>query len=163
MRLDVRLTDHVEADLVGELEERRVVRIVRGPDRVEPELLHLDKVRPHRLPGHDPARVLVEVMAVHAAEEDPPAVDEEVESPDLNPVEADLDLRRLDDLAGWRTKGHPQRTQRRPFGRPWLDRRHLDIPADEAVDGWSEAVEDPGPGLGLGRCELSSDGTRGHE
>ena len=89
VRLDVGLVDDVQPELVGQVEERRVVRVVRGPDRVEPELLHRDEVGAHRLGGDHAAGVLVEVVAVDAADEDAPAVDQEVHAADLDPPEAD--------------------------------------------------------------------------
>ena len=79
VRLDVGLVDDVQPELVGQLEEGRVVRVVRGPDRVEPELLHQHEVGAHLVPGDGPPGVLVEVVAVDAADEDARAVDEQVE------------------------------------------------------------------------------------
>ena len=49
VRLDVGLVDDVQAELVGQVEEGRVVRVVRGADGVEPELLHEHEVGAHRL------------------------------------------------------------------------------------------------------------------
>ena len=57
--------------LVGELQERRVVGVVRGAHRIEPEALHLHDVRAHLLAGHGPARSRVEVVAVDAVEQHP--------------------------------------------------------------------------------------------
>ena len=99
VRLDVGLVDDVQPELVGQVEEGRVVRVVRGPDRVEPELLHQDEVGAHRLGRDDPAGVLVEVVAVDAADEDPRAVDQQVQAADLDPAEADPDGGRLGDRA----------------------------------------------------------------
>ena len=49
VRFDVGFVDDVQPELVGQVEEGRVVGVVRGPDRVEPELLHQDEVGAHRL------------------------------------------------------------------------------------------------------------------
>ena len=89
VRLDVRLVDHPEAELVGQVEEGRVVRVVRGAHGVEPELLHQDEVGPHRLARDHAPGVLVEVVAVDAVDQDPPAVEQEVAPDDLDPAEAD--------------------------------------------------------------------------
>ena len=80
VRLDVRLGNVVETELVGEFQEGRVVRVVRGPDRVEPELLHLHEVRAHLVARHHPARVLVEVVTVDPADHHALPVDEQVEA-----------------------------------------------------------------------------------
>lgn len=45
--LDVRLVDDVEAELVGQVVQGRVVRVVRGADRVEAEPLQQDEVGAH--------------------------------------------------------------------------------------------------------------------
>ena len=49
VRLDVGLVDDVQPELVGQVEEGRVVRVVRGAHGVEAELLHQDEVGAHRL------------------------------------------------------------------------------------------------------------------
>ena len=70
VRLDVGLVDDVQPELVGQLEEGRVVRVVRGAHGVEAEPLHEHEVGAHRLAGHDAPGVLVEVVPVDAADED---------------------------------------------------------------------------------------------
>ncbi len=99
VRFDVGLVDDVQAELVGQVEEGRVVRVVRGAHRVEPELLHQHEVGAHRLDRDDAPGVLVEVVAVDAAEEDAGAVDQQVEALDLDPAEPDLDGHLLGDVA----------------------------------------------------------------
>ena len=54
--LDVRLVDDVQAELVGQVEEGRVVRVVRRPHRVEAELLHQHEVGAHLLGARRPGR-----------------------------------------------------------------------------------------------------------
>ena len=45
VRFDVGLVDDVQPEFVGQVEERRIVRVVRGPHGVEPELLHQHEIR----------------------------------------------------------------------------------------------------------------------
>ena len=47
VRLDIRLGDYIQAQFVGQVEEHRVVGVVRGSDCVEAELLHRHQIRPH--------------------------------------------------------------------------------------------------------------------
>ena len=69
VRLDVRLVDDVEAELVAQVVEARVVRGVRRAHRVEAELLHEHEVGAHLLDRHDPTGVRIEVVPVDAAEQ----------------------------------------------------------------------------------------------
>ena len=154
VRFDVGLVDDVQPELVGQVEEGRVVGVVRGPDRVEPELLHEDQVGAHRLGRDDPPGVLVEVVAVDAAEEDPGTVDQEVEPDDLDPPEADLDRDGLGDRAIRGVERDVQRVAVRLLRGPAPDGRDLDVPGDEAVERRCHpAVDDVPRGLVLGRQE----------
>ena len=111
VRLDVGLVDDVQAELVGQVEEGRVVGVVRGAHGVEAEALHLRRGRrASTSTDDDPAGVLVEVVAVDAADEHAAAVDQQVEAADLDPAEADPDRRALDDRA-------VRVAERRPGGR----------------------------------------------
>ena len=121
--LDVRLGDHVQPELVGQVREGRVVGVVRGAHGVEPELLHQDEVGAHRLDRDDPPGDLVEVVAVDPAQVDPPAVDEEVHAADLDAPEADPQLGGLDDVAAGRAERHGQRVERRASPRSRARRR----------------------------------------
>ena len=78
VRLDVRLVDDVEAQLIGQIEQRRVVGVVRGPHGVEAVALDGHQVGAHGLARDDATGVRVEVMTVDAADEDALAVDEQV-------------------------------------------------------------------------------------
>ncbi len=122
MRLDVGLADHVEAQLVAEVQEGRIVRVVRGPHGVEPEALHLDQVCPHVVARDHPSRVPVEVVPVHATDEDAPAIDEQVQPADLHPSEPDLQNELLDDLAAWRAERDREGVEDRHLRRPRSDR-----------------------------------------
>ena len=92
--LDVGLVDDVQAEFVGEVEQRRVVRVVRGADRVEAEPLDQREVGAQLLRAQHPAGVRVEVVPVHPPQVDPPAVDQQVGAGDLDRAEADP-VRRL--------------------------------------------------------------------
>ena len=145
VRLDVGLVDDVEAKLVGQVEEGRVVRVVRGPHGVEPELLHQDEVGAHRLDRHDPPGVLVEVVAVDPADEDPGAIDQQVQAADLDPAEADLDGGLLGDRAGRVAQDDVQRVEARLLGRPGFDIRDVEMPRHEAVERWRHPAVDRRP------------------
>ena len=147
----------VHPELVGQVEEGRVVRVVRGPDGVEPELLHEHEVGAHRLHRDDPAGVLVEVVAVDPADEDPGAVDQQVETRDLDPPEADLDRHLLGD------RRRPGRAGRHAAGSAFgcsADQRRdvgdLEVPGDEAV----ERRRHPGGGRAARRSHRPADSGR---
>ena len=97
--LDVRLVDDVEAELVAQVVEARVVGHVRGAHHVESELLHQHEVIAHLFERDHPTGVRVEVVTVHAAQQDRLAVDEEVATPDLDPPEPDRDRRSVVQVA----------------------------------------------------------------
>ncbi len=91
--LDVDLVVDPDAVLVGEVVEVRVVRVVRGADGVDVELLHQRHVAFLRLAGHVPAVLGVGLRAVDALEQHALAVDQQ------RPV-ADLDLAEAGGVAG---------------------------------------------------------------
>ncbi len=94
--------------------------------------------------------MLVEVVAVDAADEDARAVDQQVEALDLDPTEADLDGRRLGDRAGRVAEDDVERVEARLLGRPGFDVRDLEVPRHEAVERWRHPAVDDVPG----RCVL---------
>ncbi len=152
VRFDVGLADDVHPELVGQGEEGRVVRVVRGAHGVEPELLHQDEVGMHRFDRDDPPGVLVEVVAVDAPQVDPGAVDQQVQALDLDPPEADLGGRLLDDLAIRVAQRDRQRVEVRRLRGPAGDGGEVQVPGDEPVGRRSLAAVDGGPrGLVLGR------------
>ena len=168
VRLDVGLVDDVEPELVGQIEKDGVVRVMRGPNRVEPEPLHEHEVSAHRLGRDDPSRVLVEIVAVDAADEDPPAVHEEIEAPDLDTAKSHLDDRPLDHLAGRRVEADLQRVAGRRLRAPRCDAGDAEVEGDaadgrrdlaavgraprvEVVGDGGRAPDDPSPGDGLER------------
>ncbi len=91
MALDVRLGDDVEAELVTEVEERRVVRVVRGSDGRDVVGPHLHEVGAHVVGADGLATVGMVVVAVDAEDPDRLPVDAQL------PV-ADLDSREPDQL-----------------------------------------------------------------
>ena len=103
---------------VAEVEEDGIVRVVRRPDRIEPELLHEHDVRAHRLDRDDPTGVLVEVVAIDAADVDTLPVDEEVEPANLDASEPDLDGRLLGEGTGRVAQDDRQRVAVRLLGGP---------------------------------------------
>ncbi len=164
VRLDVGLVHDVQPELVGEVEERGVVRVVRGPDRVEPELLHRHEVGPHVRHGHDPARPRVEVVAVDAADEDPPAVDQEVAPGDLDAPEADPDAGGVDGLARGRAERDNDLLERRLLGRPRPDARDREPVLDPADRRRVEpAMEGRPVDVALGRRARGVGGGAGEE
>ena len=68
MRLEVALVDHVEPELVAELEEARVRRVVRGAHRVDVVRLHQLDVAAHQLLADRPPRGGVELVPVDAVQ-----------------------------------------------------------------------------------------------
>ncbi len=89
MRLQVALVDHPEPELVAQVEEGGVRRIVAGPHGVDVVPLHQHQIAPHRLRVDRPARLRVELVPVHPAEEQPPAVD--LDDPVLDRDRAETD------------------------------------------------------------------------
>ena len=144
--LDVRLRDDVEPELVGELQERGVVGVVRGAHGVEPEALEVDQVGAHLLPCDGPPGVGVEVMAVGTVEQHPLAVDEQVEAEHLDAPEADADGRLLDLGALRVPQGEGQVVQARLLCRPRQHPGDLRRPARRAIERRHEAGVEAGPG-----------------
>ena len=119
VRLEVALVDHVEPELVAQLEEARVRRVVARAHRVDVVRLHQQHVAPHHLLRDRAAVVGIELVAVDAAEEDPPAVDLQQPVLDHHGAEADPQphaLARARDLGV---------VEARELGAPGLDGRHL--------------------------------------
>ena len=76
--------------------------------------------------------MLVEVVAVHAADEDALPVDQQVHAADLDPAEADPDRRGLDDGSVGGPQGDREVVQVRGLGGPSLDIGKPEVPADPA-------------------------------
>ena len=73
--LDVRLVNDVQAVAVAQLVEVAVVGVVAGAHGVDVHALHVPHVPLHQLAGHHAAAVAVELMPVHAVEDDALAVE----------------------------------------------------------------------------------------
>ncbi len=135
VRLDVGFVDDVEPELVGQVEEDRVVRVVRRADGVEPEPLHLDEVGPHRGVRDDASGVLVEVVAIHAADEDALAVEQQVDAADVDAPEPDAHDMPLDHRAVRRAQRDHEIAERGRLGRPARHVGDLEVPVDPARAG----------------------------
>ena len=95
---DVRLVDDVKTEIVGDLEEHRVGRIVRSAHRVDVVLLHQHRVFEIVERAHHIALALVCVVVVDALELDLAPVEEEDVALDRDLAKADLLTYALDDL-----------------------------------------------------------------
>ena len=71
VRLEVALVDHPQPELVAQLEEARVRRVVAGAHGVDVVRASSAARRAHRLLGHRAAAVGVELVPVDAAEQHP--------------------------------------------------------------------------------------------
>ena len=85
---EVGLVDDIEAELVAQLEKARVVRVVRGPHRIDVVTLHHQEVRAHVIERNRIAGKGVRFMAIHALALDRAAVEENRRVPDLYPPES---------------------------------------------------------------------------
>ena len=123
VRLDVGLVDDVQPELVARVEERRVVRVMRGAHGVEAPALHRDDVRAQVLGRDDPPGPWIEVVAVDAADEDRPPVDQQLDAAHLDPPEPDAALDPLRDAPVGRDQRHRHGPERRHLGGPRGDAR----------------------------------------
>ena len=121
MRLYIGFLDDVQPELIAQVQKNRIVRIMRGPHGVEPELLHEAEVLAHVVGADHAASVLVEVVAVDAAQQHRPAIDQQLEPVDNHPPEPDLQLSLLDNFPGGAAKHDLQRVQVRLLRGPAPD------------------------------------------
>ena len=126
MALDVRLVDDVHADLVAQVEEGRVVRVVRTPHGGDVVSPHREQVVAHVVDRDRLAAGRMMIVAVDAEHPDRLAVHEELAVADLHRAEADelgVDL-------GHGAVGIEQfgghAVPRRRFGRPRIDPGELE-------------------------------------
>ena len=125
--LDVGFVDDVHADLVAEVEEARVVRIVRtthGGDVVAP---HGEQVVAHVVDGDCLAPYRMMVVTVHPEDPDRLAVDEQLPIADLDAAEPDQLLMDLDDRPGGIDQFGDHAVARRRLGRPRIDVGDLEV------------------------------------
>lgn len=137
VRLDVRLVDHIEAEFVREVVQRRVVRVVRGADRVEPELLQQHEIGAHVVVRHRPPGQRMEVVPVDAPDVDPLAVEEQVPAADLDLAETDAMERGVGDRAVGAVQPDGQPVQLGCLRRP-----RADLVDDRAQAYFAEEVGD---------------------
>ena len=74
MRLDVRLCHDIQAVLVAQVEECRVVGVVAGAHRVAVMAFHRNNVVSHVVNRHCLAAHGVVIVAIHTANRDAPAI-----------------------------------------------------------------------------------------
>jgi len=89
MGLKITLVHHQQPELVTQIEESRVRRIVTSPHRVDVVLLHQDDIRPHRGLVEAAARLGMPLVPVHATELHRAAVEPDLPVPDLDAAEPD--------------------------------------------------------------------------
>ena len=97
--LDVRLVDDVQAELVAQVEEPGVVRVVGAAHRVDVGPLHGHQVGAHVVDGDGLAPIGVVVVAVDALDRHGAPVDQQLAVPHLDPPEAGDLADHLDHLA----------------------------------------------------------------
>ncbi len=91
MRLEIALIDHPEAQLVGQLQDPGVRRVVAGPDGVHSSLLHCDQVSSCEVFVKDPAEQRMCLVPVHPPEDHLDAVDGQYLAGDLDRTETDAE------------------------------------------------------------------------
>ncbi len=118
MSFEVGFCKDVKTVLVADLVESRIVGVVRGADGVDVVTLHQDDVLKHGVGGEGASEVAVEFMAVHAAEHDDFAVDEEVSVFEFDFTETDLEGDDLGDGSFGVLEGEEERVEVRCFRGP---------------------------------------------
>ena len=122
--LDIGFVHQVEAVLVGQRQEARVVGIVRGADGVEVVALHQLQIAAHRLFGDDVEGHRVMLVPVDAADHDAAAIDHDLPVLDLDGAEADPLRRGLHHLAVRIDQFDQQRVEVGRLRRPAAHTRH---------------------------------------
>ncbi len=113
--LEVALEHDPEAELVGEVEQAGVRRVVAGADGVDVRALHGDEVLAGELLVEHPPTDRVGLVAVHAAEDQPVAVHQEAVAHDAHVTEPQPQAHRLPGRA------HGGRVEAGRLGGPRLD------------------------------------------
>ncbi|CAM5699347.1 hypothetical protein SALBM311S_12461 [Streptomyces alboniger] len=119
--LDVGLVHHVQAEFVGEVEQRGIVGVVGGADGVEAEALDDGQVGAQVGLVEDPAGERVEVVPVDSPDEHPLAVDQQVAAADLDGAETDTAAGLVGDRAVGVVEPYRQLVQLGCLGRPGAD------------------------------------------
>src|SRR4029077_14004690 len=65
---------HIQTELVAKVEPVRVVRVMRGADRVKVKAFHCHRIEPHGLAIQGLAFRIVVIMPIDALDQHPPAV-----------------------------------------------------------------------------------------
>ena len=137
--LHVRLVDHVETQFVAQVQEPRVVRVVRTAHRVHVVLLHQHDVGAHVRDRHGLAPFGMVVVAVHALDHHAGTVHEQVPALDLDPAEPRALVHGLRLASPLVDERHRDTVQHGQLGRP---RPH---PGDQPLCAGDMAVEHVGP------------------
>ena len=166
------LVQHVQAELVAQVEEEVVRRVVRRPDGVHVQVLHQPDVQPGQARARGPAERRPERVPVGALEHDAAAVDiDAVAGPHLDGAEAeahrdavqavqrDLDLVEVRRLGGPQQRLGDGRPQRRP-GRPGRD-RDRERSADRGAVQLAQLTRDPARGGEPGEEDVGGEGAVG--
>ncbi|GJC92965.1 hypothetical protein ColKHC_01791 [Colletotrichum higginsianum] len=127
--LEVGLVHDPQAELVGELKEARVGRIVRAPQRVDVVVLHDEQVALGVLEGHGAAELGVVLVSVDAPDADGHAVDRDEAVLELHLAEADVLVDRV------RAERDVDAVEVGGLGRPLVGVRDGDAEVDLAVVG----------------------------
>jgi hypothetical protein len=119
--LDVCFVDHVQAELVAEIQEARIVRVVRAAHGIDVVLLHRHKIGAHVGDGDGFAALGMVVVAVDAADHHRLAVDQQLPIGDGDRAEADGVGNYFLHRARRIGQRHNQAVAVRLLGRPRLD------------------------------------------
>ena len=108
----------MEAVLVGEFVEARQVRVVGGADGVDVQRFHEPQVGDHRRLVQHMRPLRVVLVAVHPAQRERPAVEQELRVADLDAPETDADRRRFERPSFGVEQGQGEFVERRRFRGP---------------------------------------------
>ena len=129
--LDVGLVDHVQAVLVAQVVEQRIVRVVGAPDGVDMVLLHQLQIATHRGLVDGPAPVGIELVAIDPDDDHWFAVDQQLAVPHLDRPEPDALAAHVDHVAERRAERDDGPIERRALVVPRLDTGHVDPRRDD--------------------------------
>ncbi len=139
--LEVGLADDVEPVLVAELQPARVIRVVRGPDRVDVELLEELDILHHGGLVHGVTQVRVGFVAVDALQHDGATVEHHLAVDELELPEPDPSAFGLQNVTARVSEDQDQRVEVGRLGRPkrWAGYGALlgdfDLPSGSDLDG----------------------------
>ena len=118
VRLQVALQHHPETELIGQVEQARMRRVMAGADRIHVEPLHELQVGPGRGLIKDAAPIGVRLMPVHAVKDHPAPVHQKLVAHDLHGAKTQPQRHRLP------VRRHLRVIEPRQLGRPRVDGRN---------------------------------------